>query len=100
MVGTLLLAYTVATAASPSNGSALAALAIASILMAQVYAGGATSGAHYNPAVTIAVSLRRALAPWESKLIVHPMVALMYIVMQLLGAVRHPHSGHTSSVVP
>ena len=97
LVGTLLLAYTVATAASPSNGSALAPLAIASILMGQVYAGGATSGAHYNPAVTVAVSLRRALAPWESKLIVHPMVAIMYIVMQLVGAVRAP-SGHTSAI--
>lgn len=86
-VGTCLLAFTVATAAAPSNGSALPPLAIGSILMSQVYAGGATSGAHYNPAVTVAVSLRRALAPWEAKLLVPPQVALAYIFVQLCGGV-------------
>jgi len=85
--GTMLLCFTVATAAAPSNTSGLAPLAIGSILMAQVYAGGSTSGAHYNPAVTIAVSLRRALASWEHRLVVPPMVALGYICVQLLGGI-------------
>jgi aquaporin Z len=38
--------------------SALAPLAIASALMAMVYAGGHVSGAHFNPAVTLAVWIR------------------------------------------
>lgn len=87
LVGTMLLAFTVATAAAPSNPSSLAPLAIGSILMSQVYAGGATSGAHYNPAVTVAVSLRRALAAWETKLLVPPLVGLCYIIVQCAGAV-------------
>lgn len=35
-IGTFLLCFTVATAASPSNGSSLAALSIGSMLMTQV----------------------------------------------------------------
>ena len=34
------------------------ALAIGSVLMVMIYAGGHISGAHYNPAVTVAVFLR------------------------------------------
>jgi aquaporin Z len=36
----------------------MAPIAIGAILMAMVYAGGHVSGAHYNPAVTVAVFLR------------------------------------------
>ena len=85
-VGTMLLCFTVATAAAPSNATGLAPLAIGSMLMSQVYTGGSTSGAHYNPAVTVAVMLRRALAPWETRLLVPPLVALAYICSQLCGA--------------
>ena len=59
-VGTFLLCFTVACAASPRNGSGLAPLSIGSMLMAQVYSGGSTSGANYNPAVTLAVWIRKA----------------------------------------
>src|SRR5262249_33877684 len=38
-----------------------APLAIGAILMAMVYAGGHISGAHYNPAVTLAVLIRRRI---------------------------------------
>jgi aquaporin Z len=37
---------------------ALAPLAIGAVLMAMIFAGGHVSGAHYNPAVTLAVYLR------------------------------------------
>jgi len=84
-VGTMLLGFTVATAAAPSNGSVLAPISIGSILMAQVYAGGSTSGAHYNPAVTVAVSLRRWMGGQQS-LIVPPLVVLTYILVQSAGA--------------
>ena len=60
--GTFMLCFTVACAAGPGNGSSLAALSIGLMLMAQVYTGGATSGANYNPAVTIALLVRHQTA--------------------------------------
>lgn len=48
------------------------------ILALLVYAFGGTSGAHFNPAVTIALLVGRKIRPPD---------ALIYIVCQLLGAV-------------
>ena len=45
------------TVIAPGAGD-LAPLAIGAIIMVMVYAGGHLSGAHYNPAVTLAVWLR------------------------------------------
>jgi aquaporin Z len=45
------------TVIAPGAGD-LAPLAIGAALMVMVYAGGHVSGAHYNPAVTLAVHLR------------------------------------------
>ena len=59
-LGTFFLCYTVATAASSTNKSGLAPLSIGAMLMGQVYAGGSTSGANYNPAVTVALAVRKA----------------------------------------
>jgi len=49
-VGTLFLVLTVALTGNP--------LAIGVMLMVMVYMGGHVSGAHYNPAVTLAVLMR------------------------------------------
>lgn len=57
--------------------SALAPVGIGAALMVMVYAGGHISGAHYNPAVSVAVLVRGRL----------PMADLLpYIAAQLLGA--------------
>jgi aquaporin Z len=58
-IGTFVLVFTVGTAVASS--SALAPLAIGAALMVMVYAGGHVSGGHYNPAVTLAVLLRRRI---------------------------------------
>jgi aquaporin Z len=55
-IGTFFLVLTIGLA-SASGGNA-APLAIASILMVMVYMGGHISGAHYNPAVSVAVLIR------------------------------------------
>ena len=55
-LGTFVLMFTVG--ATVLSGSALAPVAIGAALMAMIYAGGHISGAHYNPAVTIAVLVR------------------------------------------
>jgi aquaporin Z len=59
MIGTLFLVFTIGTAVR--SGNPLAPLAIGAVLMAMVYAGGHISGAHYNPAVTLAVLVRRRI---------------------------------------
>jgi aquaporin Z len=70
-IGTLILVFTIGAAVRSSNP--LAPLAIGAILMAMVYAGGHVSGAHYNPAVTMAVLIRRridlrdAIAYWAAQ---------------------------------
>ena len=54
------------------------ALAIGSVLMVMIFAGGHISGAHYNPAVTLAVWLRGKITMNE---------AIPYMIAQILGAV-------------
>ncbi|SDR79160.1 aquaporin [Opitutus sp. GAS368] len=57
-IGTFFLVFTIGmTVVAPGAGN-LAPLAIGCALMVMVYAGGHVSGAHYNPAVTLAVWLR------------------------------------------
>ena len=57
-IGTFFLVLVIGlTVIAPGAGD-LAPLAIGAILMVMVYAGGHLSGAHYNPAVTLAVWLR------------------------------------------
>ena len=57
-IGTFFLVLTIGFAVLEPGAGPLAPLAIGSALMVMVYAGGHISGAHYNPAVTLAVWLR------------------------------------------
>ena len=58
-IGTFLLVFTVGAAVG--SASPLAALGIGAVLMVMIYAGGHISGGHYNPAVTLAVLVRRRI---------------------------------------
>ncbi len=62
-IGTFFLVLTAAL--TLMNGTPLAPLAIGSALMVMVYMGGHVSGAHYNPAVSLAVLLRGRIRPAE-----------------------------------
>ena len=72
-IGTFCLVFTVGAAVR--SGSPLAPLGIGAVLMVMVYAGGHLSGGHYNPAVTLAVlvrrriSLRDAAAYWMAQIV-------------------------------
>jgi aquaporin Z len=56
LIGSFFLVFTICTVSL--GGSALAPFAIGGVLAVMVYAGGHVSGAHYNPAVTLAVLIR------------------------------------------
>jgi aquaporin Z len=76
-IGTFMLVLTIGCTVTVGPAT-LAPLAIGSVLMVMVYAGGHVSGAHYNPAVTVAVWLRGRCAAAD----VGP-----YIAAQLTGAI-------------
>jgi aquaporin Z len=56
LIGTFFLFLTIGLAVT--SHAALAPVAIGTVLGVMIYAGGHVSGAHYNPAVTVAVWLR------------------------------------------
>jgi aquaporin Z len=76
-IGTFFLVFTIGQTVKGPNASDLAPLAIGSALMVMVYAGGHFSGGHYNPAVTLGVTLR-GKSTWAQ--------ALPYMGAQVLGA--------------
>jgi len=57
-IGTFFLVFTVGTCVVNPDAGVIAPIAIGSVLMVMVYAGGHISGGHYNPAVTVAVAIR------------------------------------------
>lgn len=74
-IGTFFLVFTICLAVA--SGSTVAPLAIGSALMVMVYLGGHVSGAHYNPAVTLAVFLRGKLPAAQ---------IVPYWILQIAGA--------------
>lgn len=78
-MGTFFLILTIGSVVmAPNDAGALAPLAIGAALMVMVFAGGHVSGAHYNPAVTVAVFLRGKCAGADVP---------GYLVAQCAGAV-------------
>lgn len=60
-----------------THGTALAPIAIGLMLMALVFIGGHISGAHYNPAVTLAICLKNKH---------HEFNGALYVASQFIGA--------------
>ena len=57
-IGTFFLMFTIGMCVLKPDAGQLAPVAIGAVLMVLVYSGGHISGAHYNPAVTLAVWIR------------------------------------------
>ena len=78
-IGTFFLVLTIGQTVIGVTGpaAALAPLAIGSALMVMIFAGGHISGGHFNPAVTLAVTLRGKCS-WVD--------APVYMIAQVLGA--------------
>ena len=77
-IGTFFLVFTVGSTGIAAGPGVIAPLAIGSVLMVMIYAGGHLSGAHYNPAVTVGVFLRGRCTAAD---------VVPYWVAQLAGAV-------------
>ena len=76
-IGTFFLVFTIGNVVIAPGAENLAPLAIGFALMVMIFAGGHISGAHYNPAVTLAVLLR---GKCEAKDVVP------YVAAQVVGA--------------
>jgi aquaporin Z len=77
LIGTFFLVFTIGCAVIGNGAGALAPIAIGGGLMVMVFAGGHISGAHYNPAVTLSVWIRRRISPKD---------VLGYWIAQFVGA--------------
>ena len=77
-IGTFFLVLTIGFATTKGGAENLAPLAIGAVLLAMVYMGGHVSGAHYNPAVSLAVLVRGKMPVADF---------IPYIIAQLGGAV-------------
>lgn len=64
LLGTFFLVLTIVMAVN-NGADAMAPLAIGSVLAVMIYAGAQHSGAHFNPAVTLAVWMRGKIATAE-----------------------------------
>ena len=73
-IGTFFLVLTVGITVTKAN--AFAPFAIGGVLMVMVYAGGHISGAHFNPAVTLAALVRGVISAVD---------AAAYVVAQVVG---------------
>ena len=92
-IGTFFLVFTIGGAVA--SGSVIAPVAIGAVLMVMVYAGGHISGAHYNPAVSLAVLIRGKISA---------VLMIQYWIAQLLGGLvgalfSHFVTGNNASVV-
>lgn len=100
-IGTFFLVFTVCMAIHPNTGAdGLAPLAIGAVLMVMVFAGGHISGAHYNPAVSIAVLLRGRMTQEEwVRYVVTQLVAGLVASLLARIVVGHVGAALTSNVL-
>ncbi len=70
LIGTFFLVLVIGLTGNP--------IAIGAILMTLVFMGGHVSGAHYNPAVTLALWMRKKIEAKD---------AMMYMIFQIAGAI-------------
>ena len=94
-IGTFFLVLTVGCTVIGSPIGALAPLAIGSVLMVMVFAGGHVSGGHFNPAVTLGVWLRgkcdsKDVAPYMISQFIGAVLAALVVKFFKTGIVVRP----------
>ena len=101
LVGTFFLVLTIGL--TVMNGTPMAPIAIGSVLMVMVYMGGHISGAHYNPAVSVAILIRgkmkaRDLVPYVTAQISGAILASL-AVMVIMGDTFAPAPAQDAGLV-
>ncbi|MHB1022810.1 MAG: MIP/aquaporin family protein [Acidobacteriaceae bacterium] len=77
LIGTFFLVLTIGMTVIAGGNGVIPPLAIGSILMVMIYAGGHISGGHYNPAVTLGVWIRGRCSTKD---------VVPYMIFQVIGA--------------
>ena len=100
-IGTFFLVLTIGL--TVTAGSQFAPIAIGAMLMAMVYMGGHVSGAHYNPAISVAALIRGVLPtsdflPYVASQIAGAIVAAI-VVNAITGQTFAPAPGATASTL-
>ena len=93
-IGTFFLVLTIGL--TVRIGSEMAPLAVGAVLVALVYMGGHVSGAHYNPAVTLAMWMRGTTATRE----VGPYMAVQVLASAVAAFVVFVINGQPLLVTP
>jgi len=89
-IGTFFLVFTIGMTVIEPGAGAFAPIAIGTILGVAIFAGGHISGGHYNPAVTLAATIRGAcqrgdaIGYWIAQLVAATVAA--FVVCYLKGA--------------
>lgn len=78
LIGTFFLVFTIGMSVLAGGNGVIPPLAIGSILMVMIYAGGHISGGHFNPAVTLGVWIRGECKTRD---------VLPYMLFQVIGAI-------------
>lgn len=92
-IGTFFLVFTVGM--TVRGNAALAPIAIGASLMVMIFAGGHVSGAHFNPAVTLAVFIRgkcegKDVIPYWIAQLLAGVVAALIVTFLFAGKPDHP----------
>jgi aquaporin Z len=96
-IGTFFLVFTIGLVVR--GNAPFAPLAIGAMLMVMVFAGGHISGAHYNPAVTLAAYLRgrcdaKDVAPYWAAQFIGALLAGLLVNQLLHGRVEGAGAVH------
>jgi len=100
-IGTFFLVFTIGTVVIAPGIGLFAPLAIGAVLTAMIYAGGHISGAHYNPAVTLAVWFRGKINSGDVfPYIITQIIAAAVAALAVLFIKGNPESSMEISALP
>src|SRR5258707_2070058 len=95
-IGTFFLVLTIGTSVIAGGSGVIPPLAIGSVLMVMIFAGGHISGGHYNPAVTLGVWMRgrtetKDVVPYMFFQAAGALIAAAVVKYLDPASVVHPH---------